>query len=265
MIPSSFCTICTSTCVNELKGFITSLSLFHQDSCVYVLCDTKTKEIMDLFLKDKSVLNIIWLVELDKYTNFERSTMEALDIWTDFQMSKSIVIEKALENEKDTLFLDCDIILLGKIDDVLEDEYDIGVSQGFVNEEIISKYGKYNGGMLWVKNKLVPEKWREFTKTSRYYDQASIEDLVKYFKSFEFDDNYNLQTWRFIVGQEHATKIVSYISPKSGYIMYKDKQLKFIHTHFNKIQFANINNYFKMIIKKANMKKVLKCIEYVEK
>jgi hypothetical protein len=180
-------------------------------------------------------------------------------------MSKSIVIEKALKVEKDTLFLDCDIILLGKIDDVLEGDYDIGVSQGFVNDDIVLKYGKYNGGMLWVKNKLVPEKWREFTKTSRYYDQASIEDLVKHFKSFEFDDNYNLQTWRFIVGQEPATKIASYILPKSGYIIYKNKQLKFIHTHFNKPQFQNINNYFKTIIDKSNMKRVLKCIEYVEK
>ena len=37
----------------------------------------------------------------------------------------------------------------------------------------------YNGGMLWVQNKDVPNDWIEFTKTSRFHDQASIEDLVK--------------------------------------------------------------------------------------
>jgi hypothetical protein len=179
-------------------------------------------------------------------------------------MSKSIVIDKALEKEKDTLFLDCDIILLNRIDDVQED-YDIGVSPGFVNKETEMKYGKYNGGMLWVRNKTVPEKWREFTKNSRYYDQASIEDLVKHYKSFEFGDNYNLQTWRFIVGEENAAKIISYIIPKNGYIIYKNKPLKFIHTHFNASYFKSINNYFKKIIKDSNMKNVLKCIEEVEK
>jgi hypothetical protein len=221
---------------------------------------------MDDFLNKinkKNIITIVWIVELDKYTKFDRPTMERLDIWSDFQMSKSLVIDKALETEKDTLFLDCDIILLGKIDEIPEGDYDIGVSPGFVNENTEARYGKYNGGMLWVKNKTVPEKWREFTKKSRYYDQASIEDLVNHFKSFVFDDNYNLQTWRFIVGEEHSTKIMSYIVPRNGFIKYKQKELKFIHTHFNKEQFTNINNYFKYIIKKANMKKVLKCIDYV--
>ncbi len=292
MIPSSFCTICTSTCVNELKGFLMSLSLFHPNERIYILCDSLTKNEMDEFISNKTKnkmnnktnnkkdkrdkkdknnkinLQIEWLIELDKYTNLNRSTMEMLGVWSDFQMSKSIVIDKALEKENDTLFLDCDIILLGKIDDIPiggnGNDYDIGVSPGFVNEEIEMKYGKYNGGMLWVKNKEVPEKWREFTKSSRYFDQASIEDLVRTFKCFVFGDNYNLQTWRFIVGEEHATTIMSYISPRNGYIQYKKKELKFIHTHFNSKQFTNINHYFKLMIKSSNMMDVLKCVEAVE-
>jgi hypothetical protein len=266
MKPSSFSTICSSSCVNELKGFLLSLSLFHTNERIYILCDTITKQKIDEMKNENNEikLDIIWFVELDKYTKLNRQTMERLDIWADFQMSKSIVIERALEREKDTLFLDCDIIILHKIDDIQEG-YDIGVSPGFVNKEIEDKYGKYNGGMLWVKNKQVPDKWREFTKTSRYYDQASIEDLVASFKSFEFGDNYNLQTWRFIVGEEHATKLLSYIISKNGYILYKNKPLKFIHTHFNTTHFKNINDYFKKIIKDSNMKNVLKCIEVVEK
>jgi hypothetical protein len=264
MIPSSFCTICTSTCVNELKGFLMSLSLFHPKERIYILCDTISKENIDKIIK-KINLDIVWILELDKYTKLNRSTMERLDIWSDFQMSKSIVIEKALEIEKDTLFLDCDIILLGKIDDVKEGDYDIGVSPGFINKETALKVGKYNGGMLWVKNKNVPSKWREYTKQSRYFDQASIEDLVREFKSFEFGDNYNLQTWRFIVGEEHATKIMSYITNRNGHVMYKNKTLKFIHTHFNESRFNSINQYFKMVIRQSNMKRVLECIEEVEK
>lgn len=266
MIPSSFCTICTSTCVNELKGFLMSLSLFHRNERIYILCDTNTKQMIEVLMKNKKLiqLKIIWLVELDKYTKLNRLTMEKLGIWSEFQMSKSIVIDRALQTEKDTLFLDCDIILLDKIDDIIE-EYDIGVCSGFINEETALKVGKYNGGMLWVKNKSVPQKWREYTEYSRYFDQASIEDLVREFKYFEFGDHYNLQTWRFIVGEEDSKKILSYISTKNGYILYKNKPLKFIHTHFNESRFSNINNYFKLIIKEANMINVLKCIEEVER
>ena len=37
------------------------------------------------------------------------------NIWSDFQMAKADIIEKALELEKDTLFLDSDIIILDEI------------------------------------------------------------------------------------------------------------------------------------------------------
>ena len=53
-------------------------------------------------------------------------------------------------------------------------KYSLGVCPGFINKETYEKYGYYNGGMLWVKDKEIPQKWREYTKTSRYFDQASI-------------------------------------------------------------------------------------------
>ena len=62
--------------------------------------------------------------------------------------------------------------------------------------------GYYNGGMLWTKNKDIPNDWIFFTKKSRYFDQASIEDLAKKYSYFEFGENYNLQCWRLLLSQD---------------------------------------------------------------
>ena len=120
--------------------------------------------------------------------------------------------------------------------------------------------------MLWVKNKAIPQQWRNYTKSSRYYDQASIEDLYEFYKKkdmvFTFDDNYNLQSWRFIVGEENGETIASYMKPdvKSNRIFYKNKPLKFIHTHFNKPEFEKLNLFFIQKMMEAKMYKELLCV-----
>ena len=98
--------------------------------------------------------------------------------------SNSRKIKYALENVADTLFLDSDIIITDTINDI-DNTKEIGVSPQFIRQEHIDKTGFYNGGMLWTKNMSVPNDWIEFTKLSRYFDQASIEDLArKYLKLY---------------------------------------------------------------------------------
>ncbi len=267
--PSSFSTICTYDCFQELIGLLFSLSIYHTNEKIYIMCDTKTKEEYDK-ISMKPKLKIIWFQELDKYSELNRAQMEKMNIWSNFQMNKSIILDYALKNENDSLFLDSDIIITDIINDIQYD-MDIGVSPGFVKKDIVLKYGYYNGGMLWVKNKNIPKQWREFTKKSRFYDQASIEDLYKYYKKinkvFIFQDNYNLQSWRFILNDEPIQKICSYVKsdPTKKIIYYKDKPLKCIHTHFNKPEFKGINNFLIEKLKDAKMFKILlsiyRCID----
>ena len=247
-IASSFSTICTKNCKQELIGFLLSLSIHHKDANVYIMCDTETKENYDI-MSFKPSLNIKWFITLDKYSNYNRIEMEKLNIWSEFQMAKSLVLDEALKYENDCLFLDSDTIITYKLSDI-DHTKELGVSPGFINKETYEKYGYYNGGMIWVKNKNIPKQWREYTLKSRYFDQASIEDLYSFYKKenkvFEFDDTYNLQTWRFIVGNEDGKTISSYLipDPKNNLVLYKNKPLKFIHTHFNMPKFENLNNFF---------------------
>jgi hypothetical protein len=258
--PSSFATICTLNCAFELVGLVLSLSLFHKNEKIYIMCDSKTKEIIDK-LTPKPKLQILWYIELDKYDGMNREIMEKKGLWSEFQMSKANIIKKALEYEKDTLFLDSDIIITNTIDDI-DITKTIGVSPGFIAQKNIDEVGYYNGGMLWTNNINVANDWIIFTKTSRYFDQASIEDLVKKYSYFEFGENYNLQCWRYYLSPDGKDKISSYISSTSyeSNIYYKNKPLKFIHTHFLNKRFYEFNNILINHLKNAKMYKILAII-----
>ena len=251
--PSSFSTLCTSNCANELVGLLLSLSIFHSGAKVYIICDTKTKKIVDTITPTPR-LDLIFHLELDKYDGMNRREMERLGVWSEFQMAKARIIELALNSEQDTLLLDSDIIITGIIDDI-DISKDLGVSPHFMKDEIHEKYGYYNGGMLWTKNKNVPADWIEYTKSSRYFDQASIEDLAKKYNHFEFGENYNIQAWRFYLSNEP-------IQPKfrilaNNCINYENKPLKFIHTHFHDSRFFEFNQFVIGQLQKANMYKIL--------
>lgn len=262
--PSSFSTICTFDCFQELVGLLFSLSIYHTNEKIYIMCDTKTKEEYDK-ISIKPKLKIGWFQELDKYTHLNRVQMEKQGIWSDFQMSKARVLDRALTIEDDCLFLDSDIIVTDVLDDI-DHSKEIGVCPGFIKKTVSDTYGYFNGGMLWAKNKNIPKQWEEYTKTSRYFDQASIEDLYAYYnktkRAFVFEDNYNLQSWRFVANDEPSTKICSYLSSNVniGKVFYKNKPLKFVHTHFNRGEFKQVNDFLISLFQQAKMYKVLMSI-----
>ena len=254
--PSSFSTLCTSNCANELVGLLLSLSIFHSGAIVYVICDTKTKKIIDA-ITPKPRLDLKCHLELNKYDDMNRQQMERAGVWSEFQMAKARIIEIALLTSPDTLLLDSDIIITDVIDDV-DDTKDLGVSPHFMKDEIHKKYGYYNGGMLWTKNKSVPRDWIEYTKSSRYFDQASIENLAAKYSKFEFGENYNIQAWRFYLSPKPIQPHFCVIDNTS--IEYKNKPLKFIHTHFHDSRFSEYNRFIIGQLQKANMFKMLAII-----
>jgi len=254
--PSSFSTMCTSNCAFELIGLLLSLSVYHPEADVYLLTDSKTKNIITNITPSPK-LNIKYYIELDKYDGMNRQIMENKGIWSDFQMSKANVMRYALVDSSDTLLLDSDIIITDVIDDI-DDSKDIGVSPHYLRKDIMDTYGYFNGGMLWTRNTDVPNKWIEYTKTSRYYDQASIENLSNEFSYFEFGENYNVQAWRMQLSVESESEFATNVTSKHmGKVYYKDKPLKFIHTHFLDNRFGRFNKLFIEHFKNAHMYKIL--------
>lgn len=253
--PSSFCTISTFNCSFELFGLLLSLSLYHPNEVIYILCDSKTKSYIEESTPTP-LLNIKYFVELDKYDSMDRATMERNGLWSEFQMSKAKVIQYVLKDYKDTLFLDSDIIITNVIQDI-DLTKKLGVSPQFITKEYIHKTGYYNGGVLWVSDNSIPQDWIEFTKTSRYYDQASIEDLSNKYDYFEFSEQYNLQAWRIYLSNETPKQMASYINCNQNELLYKNKPLIFIHTHFHDSRFKDFNQCILHYLMKSKQYKLL--------
>jgi hypothetical protein len=245
--PSSFCTVSTNSCKHELKLLLTSLAKCHPKSKVYIVCDMPTYESIATM---NNGLQLYLYVELDKYTNLSRQQMTQQGIWGEFQMAKATAIEHALAYNTDTLFIDSDVIFLEPVNHI-DPTKQLGLSKGYINEDTASKVGIYNGGFLWTNQRTLPMKWRQYTKTSRYFDQASIEDLAREYIFFEFPEQYNFQSWRFIVGDTPNPE--KDFKPIRGHILYKGKRLQSIHTHFGDPRFEQINQFFLAQLKQANI------------
>jgi hypothetical protein len=238
--PDSFSFISNYNCHLEAIGMLLSLSLHHPNSVVYGFVDDKTKIHIEKCVP-KINLNLRLVSNLEKYKNKNRNQLCDSGEWSQFQMEKANVIDYALKSSNDTMFLDSDIFILNKI--YVDKNKDIGVSPHWTTTKITDQYGYYNGGVLWTKNKNTPEDWIEFTKKSRYYDQASIEDLVKKYSHYILGEEANIGYWTvsFPYNSEKPDKLLSYIKDENNNIYYKGKPLQFIHAHI--IEYNNkVNN-----------------------
>jgi hypothetical protein len=235
MKPSSFCSMATESCWEELYGLLLSLSLFHPNEKVFLIVDTPTKNNIEKSTPNLK-LDIVWNVLLDDYTGLDRNAMNKISptMWTDFQLKKCEIIRIALKQSDDTLFMDSDMVVFDEINDIDKSKM-LGVSPHYINEISCSRFGYFNGGLIWVKSEEVLNDWIIFTQTSRFHEQASIEDIAKKYSHFEFGENYNFSWWRVFQSEEEPTKIVSYLGVNSeSQLTYKGNPLKLIHTHFKK-------------------------------
>jgi hypothetical protein len=241
MKPSSFCTIATHSCAFELVGLLLSLSLFHKNSHIHIMCDNATKDYINQ-LTPKPQLHISWYLELNEYTHLNRAKMEAMGIFTQFLNSKAKIMLLALTKHKDVLFLDSDIILTNSIEDI-DKSMMLGVSKQYLVKPSLEETGYFNAGMLWTKSARVCEDWIKFTKTSRYFEQAAIEDLVKKYSNFKFGEEYNVQCWRYYFNHESAPLENNFTSSYyPSQLLYKNKPLRCVHTHLRDQRFSKFNN-----------------------
>ena len=231
MTPSSFCTICTHTCYKELIGLLLSLSLHHPNAIMYCMVDSKTKEEIDK-LTPKPKLDIRWKVSLDKYTGLNRAMMTQKKIFGTFLINKINIIKEALKENKDTLFLDSDIFILDKITDI-DHSKELGLSPHYIKDTDVKNYGFYNAGVFWVNNIKILDAWTNLIDNTHSCPEQINMVKLKQFDYFEFGENYNFSWWRVKQSSVSPQEIVSNISIKEKTILYKNKPLKFVHTHFN--------------------------------
>ena len=257
--PSSFSTICTSNCAFELIGLLLSLSIYHTNENIYILCDSKTRDIINN-MTPQPRMKINWYVELDKYSGLDRQSMENKKCFGTFLSYKMKIMREALINHSDTLLLDSDIIITNTIDNI-DRSKKIGLSKQYIKQEYIIKTGLYNAGLLWTNSIDAVNTWETLIDNNHHCpEQINMEQLRKY-DYFEFGENYNLQCWRYLLSNEPKETIASYITSKPrDKLYYKSEPLKFIHTHFLDPRFNQFNIIILNHLQNANMYKILAII-----
>lgn len=237
----NICTIATESCKIDLQIFLFTLTLYNPTPItVYILCDTFIKN--SLAIQNFKTLTIKLIPDLDRYGKVSRAAFERepgsnyKTKWEDFMMEKTTVMDKALVEASSVFFMDCDICFLGPLPEIPPSN-SLALSPHYIRERDTARFGIYNAGFLWTNDKKVPEQWRLASKTSRYYDQAALEDLVPLHTTYFFPQQTNYGWWRMFQAPEPAEKkqaewsIFRDKTPTSG-IRVDSLPLLSIHTHW---------------------------------
>jgi hypothetical protein len=227
-----------------MKLFLLSLAYSNPDSTVVVFVDKDIQTMIQGLGKLR--LKLTMVENLNEYSGKHRKQMESEGIWSTFQMTKSKILEYCLALYPDVLFLDSDILVINEI--TVPDSCELALSPHYIRKMDTDRFGYYNGGCVWTNNKDMPSKWRLYTETSRFFDQASLEDCAKIFTTKVFGENYNISWWRVLQSDEPPAKMSSYFSYKRDNIYFKGKPIVFVHTHFTDETYAGFNNMIRNLL-----------------
>lgn len=277
----SVCTLGTYSCLVEIELFLLSLNLYSDKMNVYLLTDSKTKEYLLSKVNKYENLSIKIFNNLDKYdgisSNYQADPIKK-KIWIDFMLEKGTIIDIALEVNSNTLFLDSDQVILNKLPKMKKS--DICLSYHDIDIEESKKYGKYNGGCIFVNNNNFSKWWCEYTyklKDKVFMEQGTLDYASKFFKVEIMDNNINFGYWRYTVNKDDIVEYRKFKFGNNDYdILYDNKILVSVHTHFFVIpkysyQLNHIIKYNKLILSKLRLckcekkKKILNFIDYNQK
>lgn len=288
-------TMATVECADELALFLSSLRIFHPELPVVLGCSSSLLEAVEGWGRDphgvtplrrrmteligsraapqeKHRLHVVPC--LDAYgAGINRKSMEsAPGVWyptrhADFMMEKAHLVDHALHlGFPNAAFLDCDITLLAPLPTVPSDCC-VGLSPHDIDPSLERLFGKYNGGFVFVRDPAVTFLWRTFTRSSRYYDQASLEDVASHLRGtnvggggvggvYEFPPQVNYGFWRMFEaprqGGSAETSVLAEVgrfSAGAG-IHYRGQPLQSVHTHFSMNTDSRTTPLFNRLIKR---------------
>lgn len=247
----NICTIANENAILDLKVFLFSLQLWNKElPNIYLYC---TEEVKALQLDREYKGKLYYNTSLEPYANKTRQQMEAApsnkglsNLFHDFTMEKCSLLRWAFltmteeDKEYGAVFCDADICWLGPMPQ-LDYTRILGLSAHEIHEEYEKKYGIYNAGFMWFRHLKTVEHWEEACTTSRFFEQAALEDLVEGANPATlqlFPTQLNYGWWRLYQGQYSSQVLLQEWSIKrdpqeshSG-ILVKGAPLLCVHTHW---------------------------------
>jgi len=191
----SFCSVVTTEVKREAHVLVTSINKFYSCPIVF-FCDKETMVYFSNFRIANLILIVIDFKKPDK-------VLELNDYHkTDAISRKMDVMEFCIKRYSNTLFLDCDIILLSPL--IGPRFCDVALSLNLsINSDCVYEYvkrdGLFNAGMVWSSSVDFVRWWKDkYTSgDSLFYEQECLNKVYKTGHIVEyFDNNHNHGFWR---------------------------------------------------------------------
>jgi hypothetical protein len=251
--PAAIAVLLNEHALEDFKLFVSSLKIWNTTiPLLYIYC-TKT---VNLWLQKSCTIPYKSSITLEPYANLTRKDMETRrstkglpNLFYDFTQEKCDLLAWALREtpqEGGVLFCDVDLVWLAPLPSIPTGKT-LALSRHMIRENDEAKFGKYNAGLLWTSDPTIPQLWKEACKTSRFFEQAALEDLetkIEEEKLYLFGMECNYGWWRMF---QSATPLERqqadwsiHRDPEQAHsgILVKGQPLVCIHTHFKTTDFV---------------------------
>jgi hypothetical protein len=237
----------------DFRIFCRTLEVWHPDAHLYVFTDSDTPVSTSSF---KGTIHV--RVAMNAYKGLTRSDMEKRKgilydtLFKDYTYEKANVLDwmwevDPLVKERGGWFLDADLAHLAPLP-VVPEGTTLALSPHGIRTSDERLYGKYNAGFMWFKDRSLLSAWRAFGFTSRFFEQAALEELTTLptVKLYEFGPQVNFGWWRMYQNALPPADIQGRFSlhraDTSIGIRYLGAPLQSIHTHWG--QSASVTGAF---------------------
>jgi hypothetical protein len=225
--------------------FVASLELWHPNAVLYVFTDSETS----VTRKPKSGTLHIKQSALDKYKGKRRAEMEASpssvydSLFKEYTYEKAAVIEWMFEMQPDlrtsggAWFMDADILHCAPLP-VIPESATIALSPHYIRAADEARFGHFNAGYMWIKDKSLLEVWKAAGHSSRFFEQAALEDVARAAGSsfHAFPPSVNFGWWRMFQAPhappDQQKKFTIYRPDPGIGLRFDGNPLQSIHTHW---------------------------------
>jgi len=194
-------TVCTKRVLKEFLLLKYSMDLYHSN-CNWLL--SADKYVTDYFEKDDTVECFEWIGESGIHRSGDKDTLQNYEKLIKTKMD---ILNVSFDRHGYGFILDTDMIMVHPFSDkffnlfVDDIPHDVVVSHHHLSNIRLEKYvGKYNGGMVLVRNKQFIQDWKDITETGKYfYEQKPIEVAIET-KGYDvalYPKGINVANWRF--------------------------------------------------------------------
>jgi hypothetical protein len=274
---SSIALLVNENAIDDLTIFIYTLERWNVSlPTLYIYCTSVSKDqISALQYKGTTYYN----TSLDLYSNLTRARMERMpsnqnlsNKWHDFMNEKCNLMEWALTNSHTGVLLcDADLCWLGPLP-VIPEGTEVALSPHLILESDEEKFGKYNGGLIWMSSIQAVQIWREASMVSKFFEQYALNTVAESYPIYEFGSHINYGWWRMFQGRVTPDK------SKARWTIHRDdthsglcvdgEPVVCIHTHWKTTDYVtNMFNTWivgKLTILKKN-KKVAMILRFLGK